>query len=139
NRYLDPEDTLYPCADQSPLHKSACYFYSPRYYVTLHSGEYKEAIKNCLNAESEPYIGRCIRGVGSVTMKQNIEDVEFVEDVCLSAPEDYQVDCYGGLTSYYVIHKGSTKEAAKLCPKLNPDFLKICKGTVKTSEGFFND
>lgn len=138
NAYLKPEDTLYPCRDQEPLYKSACYFYSPRYFLRLNEREYEEAIEVCLLAEPE-YVGRCTRGVGSVTMKQNIDDVQFVEKVCQSAPEKYQIDCYAGLTSYYVIHVGSIEEAEKLCPMLDENFQKICRGTVSTSANFFQD
>lgn len=136
---LDPKNPLFPCNLQSDLHKSACYFYAPRYFLTLHSRDYDEAVNLCLNSAEEEYVGRCVRGVGSVAMKQNIDNVKFVEKVCGSAPEEYQIDCYGGLVGYFVIHSGSTEKAAKLCPRLKEDFQTVCRGTVKGSEGFFRD
>ncbi len=133
---LDPNNPLFPCGEQSDLHKSACYFYAPRYFLSLYPREYEAAMDLCLTAEEE-YIGRCVRGVGSATMKQNIDDVEFVEGICLGVPAKYQKDCYGGLVGYFVIHSGSTEKAAKLCPRLDEDFQAVCRGTVKGSEGFF--
>lgn len=138
NAYLNPEDTLFPCDQQTDLYKSACYFYSPRYFIKLHPRAYLEDIQVCLQAETD-YIGQCIRGVGSVTMKQNIDDVSFVESVCLSAPDDYQAACYGGMTSYFVIHSGSLAEAGELCPQLDGDFEGTCEATVSASAGFFGD
>lgn len=138
NENLDPTAPLSPCDEQSDLHKSACYFYAPRYFLNLHEREYEEAVEICLGAEEE-YVGRCIRGIGSVTMKQNIGDLAFVEAVCLGVPEEHQNECYGGLTGYYVIHSGSVKEAEKLCPMLNKKFQTMCRGTVKGSAGFFGE
>jgi hypothetical protein len=138
NIYLNEDDTLFPCNSQSDLHKSACYFYSPRYFVKLHPGQYKEAIDVCLLAPHD-YIGRCIRGVGSVVMKQNIDKLQFVESICKSVPDEYMSDCYGGLVSYFTIHIGSIKEGQEFCSRLDNDFLKLCKSTVNASKTFFLD
>ncbi len=138
NDYLDPQNTLFPCLEQPEIHKSACYFYSPRYFVSLHPNAYKEAIKACLNAEKE-FIPTCIRGVGSVTMKQNIEDIDLNKEVCKYAPSEYQNHCIAGATGYYVIHAGSLAEAEKLCPRLTAEFQTVCRNTVANSKDFFLD
>jgi len=139
NPYLNPEDTLSPCSEQEPLFKSACYFYSPRYYLRLHPGRYGKSLRVCMGAEPD-YVAQCVRGVGSVAMKQNINNIPLVEGLCSElTEEEHQYACVSGMSSYYVIHTGSLEEAYALCSQLKTDFATVCEDTVAASAGFFMD
>lgn len=131
SKYLKPNDPFYPCPQEKTAYKSSCYFYAPRYYLSLHKNDYKGALAACLTIE-EGYQASCNVGVGSSMMKENILNPKAVEEICDSSDKTQITNCIDGMVSYYTVHYNSVEKGKDLCAQMSPTHQKFCMESVET-------
>lgn len=137
SNYLKPTNPMYPCPEQPDFHKSACYFYAPDYYLTIHPHDYAGAVNWCQTAEPG-YILTCINGVGSRTMKQNIGSPKFAESICMQAKTQQQINtCIDGMVSYYLVQYNSQQKARDMCSHLQAMHQSACYSGVRQRDASF--
>ncbi|GAA4880510.1 hypothetical protein [Kitasatospora terrestris] len=128
-------DPFYPCSEQPSLFQSACYFYAPTFYLSSHDYAnhpevFAEALKWCQGAGG----GRtdCAHGVGSRTMKYNLDRVDWAGQQCATGKDATQrKDCTAGLVSYYTVNYTESGAAARLCSQLtNKEIQGYCRNSA---------
>jgi len=134
--YLDAADPFYPCASQAPLHRADCYVYAPTYYLSIHKNSYTEALAWCSEAPLS-YRAPCAQGVGSQTMKENINNPKFAESVCANDIYGRTDECIMGMVSLFINHHGSIEPARHLCIQLEPSRKQACETAIKRSQHLF--
>ncbi|MET9400154.1 hypothetical protein [Kitasatospora sp. NPDC002965] len=118
------QDPLYPCKEQPSLFQSACFFYAPTFYLSSHDYPnhpevYAEALKWCLNGKASGGSVDCSRGVGSRTMKYNLDREDWAAQQCATAADGWQRKaCAEGLVSYYTVNYTDGGAAGRLCAKI---------------------
>lgn len=122
----------YPCAEQPPLFQSACYFYAPTYYLSSHDYPnhpevFAAALKWCLAAKGGA--NDCSRGVGSRTMKYNLDRPDWAGQQCATAADGWQRKaCTEGLVSYWTVNYHDAGAAGRLCGQLtNQEIAGYCR------------
>ena len=128
--YLDPDDPFTPCPDEPSKFKPTCYFYVPIYYLKLNHDDYASAINWCQSAEIG-YESACVRGVGSLAMKYNIDNPKYVEKICMKAPSNQISACISGMVSYHKTFFGITPKTPSLCNVLDPAHVNACRSASK--------
>ncbi len=126
NPLLNPEDPYSVCRVQSTINEGVCAFYAPRYYVRIHPREYQAAFAWC---NSEVPVGprdACIKGVGDVAAKQNIDDPLSVEKLCMTLEGERRRFCIEGLTSYTIVHYASALKGRALCRQMQKENREWC-------------
>lgn len=125
-------EPFYPCPEQPALFQSACYFYAPTYYLSSHQyAEHPEvfaaALKWCLQAGSGA--NDCSRGVGSRTMKYNLDREDWAAQQCATAADAWQRRaCTQGLMSYYKVNYTDKGAPGRLCAKItNKEIEGYCR------------
>ena len=136
--YADAKYPFKPCMAQSGRYKATCYFYVPIYYLGLHANDYKEAVQWCEGAESG-YSDACVKGVGSLAMKYNIDDPKYVESLCSVANPDDIPSCIDGMVSYYLTFTGNLSKTAQLCTQLEAGNIPSCRAAVKRNIALFQN
>lgn len=126
--YLNSEKPEYPCAEQPEKYKSVCYFYAPIYYLSLHENQYTQALDWC--ASLTEHGQTCAYGVGSRTMKYNLHDPIFVENVCHYNPK-FTRACVDGMVSYYLVNFVSKSKGREMCRTLPERSQKNCLASVE--------
>jgi len=128
------KDPLYPCKDQPSLFQSACFFYAPTFYLSSHDYAnhpevFAEALKWCLNGKASGGANDCSRGVGSRTMKYNLDREDWAAQQCATAADGWQRKaCTQGLVSYYTVNYTESGAAARLCSKItNQEIVGYCR------------
>ncbi|MER5867380.1 hypothetical protein [Kitasatospora sp. NPDC002040] len=135
---LDPaalaKDPLYPCKDQPSLFQSACFFYAPTFYLSSHDyanheNVFADALKWCLNGQASGGANDCSRGVGSRTMKYNLDREDWAANQCATAADSWQRKaCTQGLMSYYTVNYTEAGAGARLCSKItNKEIAGYCR------------
>jgi hypothetical protein len=137
SRFLKESDPFYPCGEQADENKAACYLYAPTYYLSMHKNDYIGAIRWCNGAEMF-YGGVCANGVGTQVMKENINDVKFVERTCMSAPALKVGSCIEGMTGLYINHYSSILSAQKMCAQLEEENQEFCYNTITSRSALFS-
>ncbi|MDH6579310.1 hypothetical protein [Kitasatospora sp. MAP5-34] len=127
-------EPLYPCPEQPPLFQSACYFYAPTFYLSSHDYAahpevFAGALKWCLAAQPTGGDIDCSRGVGSRTMKYNLDRVNWAADQCATgADAKHRQACTSGLMSYYTVNFTDPGAPARLCSQItNPEIAGYCR------------
>ncbi|MGW5399147.1 hypothetical protein [Streptomyces sp. NPDC003952] len=140
-----PKDKLavepqYPCAEQPPVHQSACYFYAPIYFLQTHDyaahpEAFVQGLAWCLKAPTGARRSDCSRGMGSRTMKYNIDRPVWAAEQCQKVPSAWQQqDCTAGMVSYWNVNYGDANAArTSLCPKLSGEANKNCRRSAAGS------
>ncbi len=136
SEYLKESDPLYPCPEQEKEHKADCYLYAPTYFLSLNQEDYTGALELCNGAE-EPFQRACARGVGTQTMKENINDPKLVESVCESGNLEQVEPCIAGLADLYTNHHGSPEPTRELCGRLEDSNRQACYGSVESMSSLF--
>ncbi len=136
--YVDAKAPFKPCLNQEARYKGACYFYVPIYWLGLHNNDYGTAVQWCEGAENG-YADECVRGVGSLAMKYNIDKPKYVESLCMKANPDDVSSCISGMASYYLTFTGLFSKANSMCAQLEPLNLKTCQAEVKRNIRLFQD
>nr|BEK71442.1 hypothetical protein KPHV_86690 [Kitasatospora purpeofusca] len=114
-------EPMYPCPEQPALFQSACYFYASTYFLSSHDyanhpDVFAQALKWCLNAQATGGGTDCSRGVGSRTMKYNLDRPDWSAQQCASAADAWQRKaCTEGLLSYWTVNYTDAKAAGRLC------------------------
>ena len=136
--YLKESDPFYPCGEQAERHKADCYLYAPTYFLSLERGGYAAALEWCRGAEAgfEP---SCAYGVGTQAMKENLNDRELVESVCMEGEPDQTAPCIEGMAGLYINHHGSLEPARDLCARLEKSNRSACYDSVEVHSGLFRD
>ncbi|MCU7825918.1 hypothetical protein [Kitasatospora sp. DSM 101779] len=117
-------EPLYPCPEQPALFQSACFFYAPTLYLSSHDyanhpEAFAGALKWCLNAQASGGANDCSRGVGSRTMKYNLDRADWAAQQCATAADTWQRKaCTQGLVSYWTVNYTESGAAAKLCKQI---------------------
>lgn len=138
SKFLSKSDPFYPCGEMATNYKKECYTYAPTYFLSLHRNEYNEALNWCERAE-DSYILSCIWGVGNQVMKDNINNVKYVEDVCNKNTGKRADYCMAGAIDLYINNSGSVEPAKKICSQLRESSRKICKQVIKSKELTFTN
>lgn len=125
---IDPT-SLNDCLNQNYIYKGTCYLYAPTAYLTLHNAQYMAALKWCNGAE-ESYIATCTEGVGSQSMKDNINNPAVSRQVCQNADEKYRTYCVSGVVGMYIYFNGSSSAAQSLCQDQFVDYQATCQATI---------
>ncbi|MFI9270908.1 hypothetical protein ACIGXM_09390 [Kitasatospora sp. NPDC052896] len=131
----------YPCPEQPALFQSACYFYAPTFFLSSHDYPdhpevYAQALTWCLSAKQDGGATDCSRGVGSRTMKYNLDREDWVAQQCASAGEAWQRKaCAEGMVSYYTVNYTDAGAAGRLCAKItNPELAGYCRSAAGLSK-----
>lgn len=135
--FLKEDDSFYPCGEQKGSQKAHCYLYAPTHYLGIHKNDYIGALRWCNGAEMF-YGGICTEGVGTQVMKENINDVKFVERICMSAPAFKIGSCISGMTGLYLNHHGSLLPAQKMCEELEAQNRQFCYNTLNLQAPMFS-
>jgi hypothetical protein len=136
SKYIDTNNPLYPCPDESVGLRQFCYFYAPILYLNLHNNDYAAALAWCNTAVADG-ITSCIRGVGSLTMKYNIDQPKFVEGIC-GALSDRQISsCIDGMVSYYLTFYDRLSKAKEMCATLETAHQPACNAAITRRDGLF--
>ncbi len=138
SEFLKEENPFYPCMNQAERHKDDCYLYAPTYFLSLHENDYAGALRWCEGAEAG-YEPACAYGVGTQTMKENLNDPKFVESICMGGEPEQREPCIEGMTGLYISHTGALEPARELCARLEPINRPACYGTVEELSGLFTD
>jgi hypothetical protein len=134
-------DPLYPCPEQPSLFQSACFFYAPTFYLSSHDyanhpEAFAGALKWCLNAQASGGANDCSRGVGSRTMKYNLDRADWAAQQCATAADAWQRKaCAQGLLSYWTVNYTESGAAAKLCSQITD---KEIAGYCRSAGGLSN-
>ncbi|GAA2750231.1 MULTISPECIES: hypothetical protein [Kitasatospora] len=130
------KEPLYPCPEQPSLFQSACFFYAPTFYLSSHDyanhpEAFSDALKWCLQAGGGST--DCSRGVGSRTMKYNLDREDWAAQQCATAKDGWQRKaCTDGLVSYYTVNYTENGAAARLCSKITS---KEIQGYCRSASG----
>ena len=136
--YLKERDPFYPCAEQAHRHKADCYLYAPTYFLSLERGGYAAALEWCKGAEAG-FESWCAYGVGTQAMKENLNDPELVESVCMNGDPEQTAPCIEGMAGLYINHHGSLEPARDLCARLEKSNRPACFDSVQAHSGLFRD
>lgn len=120
--------SLNDCASQPAAEQGACYSYAPSAYLTVYSGQYKNAIQWCSGAKR--YVAACYEGIGSQAMKDNSTNVNAVTSICTSGSSLFVNNCISGAVGMDIYFLGSVSKAESLCQNQFKAYQKICNGTV---------
>jgi hypothetical protein len=133
-------EPLYPCPEQPALFQSACFFYAPTFYLSSHDyanhpEAFADALKWCLNAKASGGTADCSRGVGSRTMKYNLDREDWAAQQCATAADASQrKNCAEGLVSYYTVNYTDGGAAGRLCAKItNKEMQGYCRSAAGLS------
>lgn len=126
SNYLKVNDPFYPCQEQKESNKTICYYYAPRYYVSIHKDQYDEALKWCRTAEGNHW-WECSNGVGAIAIKLNMNDPFEVEQICSSAGKDQIAPCLDGMVGYYVYFYNSLEKGQTLCDHMDEVNQPTCR------------
>ncbi|GAA1950774.1 hypothetical protein [Catenulispora subtropica] len=134
--WLKASDPLYPCAQQAARYQSPCYYYAPQYYLSLHPDRYADGLAWCRTA-GRGAVASCTMGMGSRTMKYNIDRVGFAEAQCATEGDWSLRDiCVRGLTSYYMVHFNDPRAGTRLCAQLTAAAdVASCKAAADAATG----
>lgn len=133
-KYFDPKRPFYPCSTQSGSYKAVCYFYAGRYQVNRAKDNYKQALAYCSEIPEKGYISACVKGVGSVIMRENISNMAVVEPACVNSPDNLQNYCIDGAVGYFVVfYRGTDKAKQEFCPQFtNTSYKSICLSSLRS-------
>ncbi len=137
-KYLKDDDSFFPCRGRSKVHEGVCAFYAPRHFLRFHPKDYEATMDWCETLPEGPR-DACIKGVGDIAMKQNIQKPLLVEELCGYANAERQKYCIEGLVSYYIVHHASAKKAGELCPSLREEHQASCRKVVAESVMYYPD
>jgi plastocyanin len=138
SEFLKESDPFYPCMNQAERHKTDCYVYAPTYFLSLHPEDYAGALEWCEGAEAG-FGSACAYGVGTQTMKENLNDPGFVESICMGGAPEQTESCIRGMAALSVSHHGALEPARDLCARLEPMNRPACYDTVEAHAGLFAD
>lgn len=109
------------CANSATLISSDCALYAPTEYLIHRPRDYEGAIQWCLAGDSisSSLQMSCVGGVGMQTAKENLRDYQFVEKICLTAPDQsHQNRCMSMSFLYRSFSTGEAKMPEDICLQL---------------------
>ncbi len=124
--------SLLDCRVLAKAYKSDCYNYAPTAYLTIHAGQYRDALRWCSGAETQ-FVAVCVGGVGAQAMKENINNAGIAENVCESAAKQYANSCVSGAINMFMFFHASSYSAEPLCAAQFKNYAATCKLAI-TSE-----
>lgn len=126
SEYLKENDPFYPCNEPvSASYKAICYYYAPRFYVSVHHDAFREALAWCQTGDEE-YQSSCENGLGAVTMKLLMHKPKDVENICMSGAPSQIRACIDGMVGYYVYSYNSIEKGKALCELLDQSNKDSC-------------
>lgn len=136
SEYLDPKDPFIPCTTQKNQFKLSCYYYAPTFYLAQHNDDYTAGLAWCNNAEGA-YQGTCTRGISSRATKTHINDLLWVENLCIKGSARLRPDCIDGMIGFYINHYDSTEKGRTLCATLREENQPACYKGISNRESIF--
>jgi hypothetical protein len=133
--YLSLKNPFYPCNTYKGSLRSVCAFYAPRWYLRLNAGEYAQSLEWCFLQKAGAV--ECVRGVGSVAMKDHMAVPLLAHDICMSARSSVRQSCVAGMVSYYIVHFASAAKGKELCTLLPDTDVRTCEQVVRDSERYY--
>ncbi len=136
--YRSKEALFYPCPTEPSGLKSYCYFYVPYFYRSLHGNDYSQALAWCTTAERAGVLP-CIRGVGSLVMKNHLDQPSYAEHVCSQLPTKQAPYCIDGMVSYYLTFYDHLDLAENMCDHLAVSNQPACRSAIVHRDKLFAD
>lgn len=119
SKFLNPDDPFGVCRESWGI-PGSCYYYGARYLVRVFQDDYTRALNYCQNNVPGEFQYTCARGVGSILVRQNIQDPPFVLAQCVSAPSALVSGCIYGATIYHQFNARTAWETKDtFCDKLD--------------------
>ncbi len=123
-------DLYYPCnkinADENNNAAAMCYRYQANYFLSKTSYNLQGSQNLCLGIADKDYIPLCIKGISAHLTKNNFNDLDKTQTMCLSTPVEYQNACVKGaiesLTRFV-----SDEKAQEFCQRLGGELSEICQ------------
>lgn len=125
----------YPCneidATENANAAALCYRYQANYFLSQTNYDVKNAQSLCLNIDDKNYIPVCIKGISSHLTKNNFNNLDKTELMCITTPAPYQKDCVMGaiesLTRFV-----SDEKAEEFCNSLDGELLDVCESRMNS-------
>ncbi len=127
---FDMSDIYYPCnqIDGTKNDEAAtlCYRYQANYFLIQTNYDLQGAYSLCTGIEDKRYISICYKGVAAHLTKDNFNDLDKTQLMCMSTPVKYQKECIKGaiesLTRFV-----SEEKAQEFCQRLDGDLQEKCQ------------
>ena len=127
--FLD-SNLYYPCdkinATENDNAAKMCYRYQANYFLSKTSYNLQASQNLCLGIADKNHIHLCIKGISAHLTKNNFNDLDKTQIMCLSTPVEYQKACVKGaiesLTRFV-----SDEKAQEFCQRLDGELLEECQ------------
>jgi hypothetical protein len=127
DKYLKPDELLYPCNAVNEEFKEECYKMQTSYMLTKNGRSFKNVFENCAKAD-EKYRDTCAQSAGRDASGQSVSNVEQTIASCGFALDDNQKEnCYIGAVKDFVSYFHGDKEARELCFSVGTKFQDTCE------------
>ncbi len=120
----------YPCnkidVTENTDAAAMCYRYQANYFLSKTNYDLQSAQSLCLGINDENYIPICIKGISAHLTKNNFNDLDKTQSMCISTPVKYQNACVKGaiesLTRFV-----SDEKAQEFCQRFDGKLLETCQ------------
>ena len=127
---FDKSDMYHPCnkIDSMENEEAAtlCYRYQANYFLIETNYDLQSTYSYCSGIPDQRFISICYKGVAAHLTKDNFNDLDKTELMCMSTPPKYQEQCVIGaiesLTRFV-----SDDKAQEFCQRLNGDMQDKCQ------------
>jgi len=132
---FDKSDMYYPCNQidegKNPEAATLCYRYQANYFLSQTNYDLQSAYSLCSGIESQNYISICYKGIAAHLTKDNFNDLDKTQLMCLSTPVKYQEQCVIGaiesLTRFV-----SDDKAQEFCLRLEEELQEKCQSRMSS-------
>lgn len=126
---FDDADIYHPCnqIDGTKNEEAAtlCYRYQANYFLSQTDYDLQGAFSLCKGVPDQRYIPVCYKGIAAHMAKDNFNDLDKTQLLCLSVPLEYQYACVTGavesLTRFV-----SEKKAEEFCQRIDVELQERC-------------
>jgi hypothetical protein len=127
---FDESDLYHPCnqIDGTKNSEAAtlCHRYQANYFLIQTDYDLQSAFSLCSGIEDQRYIAVCYKGISAHMTKDNFNDLDKTQSMCLSTPDKYREACIIGavesLTRFV-----SEQKAEDFCQRFNEKLNDVCQ------------
>lgn len=127
---FDESDIYYPCnqinGTKNTEAATLCYRYQANYFLIQSNYDLQRTFSLCKGIDDQRYIPVCYKGIAAHLTKDNFNDLDKTQLMCLSTPVEYQEACIMGavesLTRFV-----SEQKAKEFCQRFDGDMLEKCQ------------
>lgn len=128
-RWLNPQDPLYPCTVVDRRYQQACYSLQSSAILMFTNQDFAQAFRECGKAPVE-FASVCYQSLGRDISGFTARDAEQVLALCEQGPEDAVRHCLAGAAKDFVLHSADPQPGLALCRRLSPSQKMDCYGAV---------